>query len=309
MKDISRRKFVQVSSLSSAFLVIGYIPSSEGKGKVISNFTADLEAIDLNQFISIDNEGHTILFNHRPEMGQGTYQSIPMILAEELEVDIDQVEIKQSIADQSLYGSQMVVGSRSIQTEFDKMRKMGASAREMLTLAAAKIWNTEPVNCTASQGSVIHKDGRVLGYGDLIGEASKIAPPGNPLLKNISEFKIIGKSIPRRDIPLKTNGEAKFGIDISVPGMLYASVERSPVFLGKIKGYNKSEVLKVPGVKQVIQTSREVYGRTREGVAVLADSYWASVQGRKKLIVEWDKQGFEKVSDTSIEKDSMKASK
>ena len=309
MKDISRRKFVQVSSLSSAFLVIGFIPNSEGKGKVISNLTSDLTAVDLNQFISIDNKGHIVLFNHRPEMGQGTFQSIPMIIAEELEVDMDQVEIRQSAASRQLFGSQMVVGSRSIQTEFDKMRNMGASAREMLTLAAAKIWDIGPENCHAVNGTIVNNSGQVLTYGELIQEASKITPPTNPKLKTPGEFKIIGKSIARQDIPLKTNGEAKFGIDISVPGMLYASVERSPVFLGKIKGYNEYEVLKVPGVKQVIQTSREVYGRTREGVAVLADSYWASIQGRKKLTVEWDNQDLERVSGTSIEKDSVQASK
>ena len=308
MTDISRREFVKFSSLSGAFLVIGFLPSTEVQGKLVGSLTSDLSDIDLNQFISIDSTGQVTLYNHRPEMGQGTYQSIPMILAEELEVDIDQVEIKQAGANRSLYGSQMVVGSRSIQTEFDKMRRMGASAREMLIEAAAKIWDTDPANCAAYKGVVTNKNGQTLGYGDLIVEAGKLSPPQNPSLKNVDEFTIIGQPIPRQDIPLKTDGTAQFGIDISVPGMLYGSVERSPVFLGKIIDYNESEVLQVPGVKHVFTTSRTVYGRNIEGIAVLADTYWASVQGRKALKVTWDNQNLEMVSDSSIESESMKAS-
>ena len=308
MTGISRRKFVQLSSVSGTFLVLGCIPGTEGKEKIISGLVSDLSDVDLNQFISIDTNGMIILFNHRPEMGQGTFQSIPMILAEELEVDINKVEIRQSIANRELYGSQMVVGSRSIQTEFEKMRIMGASAREMLRLAAAKVWNTNLDDCKASNGKITRTNGQSLSYGELVNEAGKLEPPQDPPLKSPSEFKIIGKPLFRRDIPLKTNGEAKFGIDASVAGMLYASVERSPVFLGKIKDFNESEVLKVPGVKHVIETARSVYGRTRFGVAVLAESYWAALQGRKALVVHWDNQGLEEVSDATIESDSLEAS-
>lgn len=308
MRNIPRRKFIQLSSASGAFLIVGCIPSTEGKEKLISKITSNLPSIDLNQFISIGKDGSIILFNHRPEMGQGTYQSIPMILAEELEVDIDLVEIRQSQASRELYGSQMVVGSRSIQTEFDKMRTMGAAVREMLKRAAANRWEVDVSNCTASNASITGNNGQVLTYGELVEDASKIKVPQNPPLKDPSEFKVIGKPIHRRDIPLKTNGEAQFGIDISVPGMLYASVERSPVFLGKIKSFNESEALKVQGVKQVIATSRTVYGRSRFGVAVLAESYWAAVQGRKVLLIDWDNQNLEEVSDLTIENESLAAS-
>ena len=308
MTGISRRKFVQLSSVSGTFLVLGCIPGTEGKEKIISGLASNLSDVDLNQFISIDTNGMIILFNHRPEMGQGTFQSIPMILAEELEVDINKVEIRQSTANRELYGSQMVVGSRSIQTEFEKMRVMGASAREMLRLAAAKVWKTNLNDCKASNGKITRTNGQALSYGELVNEAGKLEPPQDPPLKSPSEFKIIGKPLFRRDIPLKTNGEAKFGIDASVAGMLYASVERSPVFLGKIKDFNESEVLKVSGVKHVIETARSVYGRTRFGVAVLAESYWAALQGRKALVVHWDNQDLEEVSDATIESDSLKAS-
>ena len=309
METLTRRKFIQLSSATAAFLAIGCMPDAQGNEKVVSALTGDPSKIDLNQFISIGKDGSIVLFNHRPEMGQGTYQSIPMILAEELEVGIDQIEIRQSAASRELYGSQMVVGSRSIQTEFEKLRKMGASARELLKQAASNRWKISIEQCKVTKGTVVNPSGKVLAYAELVEDAGKLTPNDNPPLKKPSEFTIIGTSAPRMDIPLKTNGEAVFGIDISVPGMLHASIERSPVFLGKVKSFNEAEVLKAAGVKHVFKTSREVYGQTREGVAVLADNYWNAVQGRKLLKVVWDTQGLENISGDTILKDSYEASK
>ncbi len=309
METISRRKFIQLSSAAGAFLAIGCMPDAQGNESIMSGLTSDPSKVDLNQFISIGKDGSIVLFNHRPEMGQGTYQSIPMILAEELEVDIAKIEIRQSAASRELYGSQMVVGSRSIQTEFEKLRKMGAAAREMFRQAAANRWNISLDQCQASQGMISNGDGKTLSYGQLVADAANVTPPENPPLKDPADFKVIGKPVPRADIRLKTNGEAKFGIDISVPGMLYATIERSPLFLGKVKGFNEAEVLKVPGVKHVFQTSREVFGNKREGVAVLADNYWNALQGRKALKVQWDTLGLEKVSSESILADAYEAAK
>ncbi|HEY5692253.1 MAG TPA: molybdopterin cofactor-binding domain-containing protein, partial [Cyclobacteriaceae bacterium] len=297
METLTRRKFIQLSTAAGAFLAIGCLPDAQGNDSMISGLTADPGQVDLNQFISIGKDGSIILFNHRPEMGQGTFQSIPMILAEELEVGMDQIEIRQSAASRDLYGSQMVVGSRSIQTEFEKLRKMGAAARELLKQAAANKWKIKIEECKAVKGTVVSSSGETLTYGALVEEAGKLKANDNPPLKKPSDFTIIGTAVPRTDIPLKTNGKAQFGIDISVPGMLYASIERSPQFLGKVKSFNKEEVLKVPGVKHVFTTSREVYGQTREGVAILAGNYWNALQGRNKLKVLWDTQGLEKISD------------
>lgn len=308
MEKISRRKFIQLSSVTGTFLVIGCVPRSD-KNEIVAQLISDLPKVELNQFIAIGTDGSIVLFNHRPEMGQGTFQSIPMILAEELEVDINRVEIRQSEANRELFGSQMVVGSRSIQTEFDKLRKMGATAREMLVQAAAKTWDISTSKYTVKDGKVFNEKGNFLAYGELVEEAGKLDTPPEPSLKDPKDFTVIGTSIPRRDIPLKTNGEAKYGIDISVPGMLHASIERSPVFLGKIKSYNAEEVLKVSGVKHVFQTQRTVYGRTREAIAVLADTYWAATQGRKALKVEWDNQDLEKVSSETIMKDAYNSGK
>ena len=303
---VSRRKFIQLTSMAGSFLAIGYV-SLAGRERLVARSVSDRSGINLNQFILIGTDNSIVLFNHRPEMGQGTYQSVPMILAEELEVDIDKVEIKPSAANSALYGSQMVVGSRSIQSEFEKLRKMGAAAREMLRQAAANTWNTSVEQCRATKGTVVGPSGAVLTYGELVEEAAKLSPPENPPLKSRSAFSIIGKPVHRRDAPPKTNGEAKFGIDITVPGMLYASIERSPLFLGKVKSFNADDVLKMAGVRHVVKTAREVYGQKREGVAVVADTYWYALQGRTALKVEWDTQRLENVSDKTILSDSYEA--
>ena len=301
MKDhkLSRREFIQLTSAASgAVLLVGCIPSSEGKGKV-TNLSLE-SPLSLNQFIMIQENNHVVLFNHRPEMGQGTFESMPMILAEELEVDINTVEIRPSEANEQLYGSQMVVGSRSIQSEFDKLRKMGAAAKWMLIAAAAQKWNVNENECAAKLGAVVHTSGKRLSYGELVADASKLKAPENPRLKEPKDFTIIGKPIRRQDIPLKTNGTAEFGFDVHVPGMKYASIEHSPVWLGKIITFNKEAVLKVPGVTSVEVTKRTVWGRTVEGVGVVAENYWAALQGRKVLNVEWDHQGLEKINSQTI---------
>lgn len=306
---ISRRKFIKLTSASGVFLAVGHLSLASGKGELVSMLASDPSTVGLNQFISIGTDNSIVLFNHRPEMGQGTYQSIPMILAEELEVDIEKVEIRASAANAELYGNQFVVGSRSMQSEFEKLRRMGAAAREVLRQAAAGKWNVGIEECKASNGTVTNSSGEVLTYGALVEIAGKISPPQNPPLKKREDFSIIGKAISRKDIPLKTNGSAKFGIDIVVPGMLYASVQRSPVFIGKIKSFNKDEVLKMPGVRHVLQTSRDVYGTKRDGVAVLADNYWSALQGKNALKVEWDDQGLDQISSDTILADSYEASK
>lgn len=303
--SLSRRKFIEVSSLSSSLLILGCLPSESSEVKV-AKAGPELAGIDLNQFIAISTDGNITLFNHRPEMGQGTFQSIPMILAEELEVDISQVTIKQSPADSKLYGRQMVVGSRSIQTEFDKLRQMGASAREMLRQAAADQWEVSLKDCIAENGQIKGPRGN-LSYGELVERASKLPVPKSPPLKAPSDFKVIGQPIARQDIPLKTNGAAQYGIDIQVPGMLYASIQHCPQFTGSIKSINKEEVLALAGITHVLTTSRHIYGRDIPGVAVVGKDYWSVIQGRRALKVEWALNGEQKVNVASMMKDSLAA--
>ena len=316
MKPISRRKFIQLSSMTGSYLALGYLVEG-GRERLVAQSLSDHSGLNLNQFIIIGTDNRIVLLNHRPEMGQGTYQSIPMILAEELEVDIAKIEIKPSIADSKLYGSQMVVGSRSIQTEFEKLRTMGAAAREMLRQAAANRWSVELKECIAKNGTVVNSSGSKLTYGELVQEAAKLTPPEKPPLKSRDKFSIIGKPVSRKDVPLKTNGEAKFGIDMTVPGMLYASIQHSPQFLGKVKSFNEEEILMMPGVRKVLKTSRSVFGHQVEGVAVVADNYWNASQGTNALKVEWDAsesvgahaQGLETISEVNIWKDYYEASK
>ena len=307
---IARRKFLQLSAMSGACLALGYISYSGREAKIVNVDIGDdsLEA-EVNPYIFIDSKGKITLFNHRPEMGQGTFQAIPMIIAEELEVDIENVSILPSPANREKYGDQMVVGSHSITSNYDLMRKMGASAKEMFIKAAADKWKIPVEQCMAENGMVINRNTKVkFSYGELVAEAKKLTPPEHPALKDPKDFKIIGKPLPRRDIPVKVNGAAKFGIDIQVHGMLYASIERSPVLLGKLISFNDEKAKAVPGVKHVLKTQREVFGQVREGVAVIADNYWAAEQGRKMLEVKWDNGDLQSWSTQKIKEDYVNAS-
>jgi isoquinoline 1-oxidoreductase subunit beta len=306
---IPRRKFLKISALSGTCLALGYV-SIFGKEPKIVNLDLENEGTEteLNPYIFIDTDGKITLFSHRPEMGQGTFEAIPMIIAEELEVDLAKINIVPSPADRSKYGDQMVVGSRSIHSNYDLMRKVGSSAKEMLITAAAAKWNIGTGKCYAENAMVINQGtGARLNYGELVSDARKLKAPENPVLKDPKNFKIIGKSLPRRDIPSKLNGEAKFGIDIEVPGMLYASIERSPVIAGKIISFNEEKAKALKGVKYVLQTQREVFGQVRAGVAVIADNYWAALQGRKLLDVKWDNGDLETWSTQKIKENYANA--
>ncbi len=307
---IPRRTFLRLSALSGASLfAIGFLHSNGKEPEIVNLSGEDSLGTRMNAYIFIDNLGVITIFNHRPEMGQGTFESIPMIIAEELEVEINKVNIMASPANRSLYGNQMVVGSQSIRSNYELMRKIGASAKETLITAAANRWNVAPEECYARNATVIHrKSGRIVKYGELAEDASKMSPPQNPKLKDPKDFTIIGSSPARKDIPSKINGQALFGIDCKVKGMLYASIERSPVFLGKLIGFDDSKTKEVKGVKFVLKTQRNVWGHMREGVAVVADSYWAAEQGRKALKVQWDNGDLESWSSQKIKEDYKIAS-
>lgn len=302
MATHTRREFIRLGSLSAgSVLALGFLPASGNEIEIINLGSGTLPGTQLNAYIFIDGSGKITIYSHRPEMGQGTFQSMPMIIAEELEADIKNITIAASPADRSKYGDQNVSGSRSTQSQFTPMRKVGAAAKAMLIQAAAAKWQSDVQDCYAENAFVIHRpSGKKSSYGDLVEDASKLSPPQNPALKSPKDFKIIGQSLPRQDIPSKTNGSAKYGIDFSVPGMLYASVERSPVFLGKVVSFNDAKAKAIPGVKHVFKTQRNVWGHTREGVAVLANSYWAAEKGRKALEIAWDNGDLESWSTQKI---------
>ncbi|MBA4055728.1 MAG: xanthine dehydrogenase, partial [Marivirga sp.] len=221
-QNISRRNFIKLSGMTGAALTLGfYLPATGKEASVLKLETADNLGIELNAWISIDTSGKVTIINHRSEMGQGSFQSVPQIIAEELEVDLDQVNIVFAQGSQTKYGSQITGGSSTIRGSYKRLLNLSASAREMLLEAAAKKWGVNKSDCYAEKGQAIHKPtGRKLGYGELVEEASKLEPPTDVALKQPKDYKVIRKSMPRQDTPLKTNGKAIFGMDKKLPGML-----------------------------------------------------------------------------------------
>jgi isoquinoline 1-oxidoreductase beta subunit len=294
-KNLSRRNFIRLSGISGAALALGYyIPAAGKEAEILNKITAENRGIELNAWISIDTSGKVTIINHRAEMGQGSFQAVPQIIAEELEVDLDDVNIIFAEGNSSKYGSQVTGGSSTVRGSYKKLLHLSASAREMLIQAAAKKWSVGPATCFAEKGQVIQRDsGKKFGYGELVAEASKMEAPEAVPLKSIREYKILRKPLPRQDIPLKVNGKAVFGMDKKLTGMLYAVVERNPRFLGKVKSFDDSETKLVPGVKHVIKVQMNVFAHKREGVAVVADNIWSAMQGRKALKVVWDDSGFD----------------
>ena len=296
--NVSRRSFIRQTSLGGLALTIGiYLPGCDGKKAGVVNVSQGndtVEGIELMSWISVDQSGKVTIMNHRSEMGQGTSQAIPQMIAEELEVTLDRVVIRSAPANPKKFGPQPQEGSFSVRGWYKQLLLAGATAREMLVTAAAAQWKVPVPECYAKAGEVIHRPtGKKLGYGALVSEAAKLAPPKNAVLKSRKDYTIIGKPMPRLDIPLKTNGSAIFGIDKKLPGMLYAMVVRSPRFRGKVKSFDGSAAMAIGGVKRVFKVQRPVFGMLYEGVAVVADTLWGAMQGRKVLKVEWNDEGFE----------------
>jgi isoquinoline 1-oxidoreductase beta subunit len=295
--EISRRNFIRLSGISGVALTLGICLPSVGKSSVeIVNTTKAHNSLsaELMSWISIDTLGKVTIMSHRSEMGQGTYQVIPQMIAEELEVNLDHVSIQFASANPKKFGPQPQEGSFSVRGWYKQLLQVGATAREMLIGTAAKRWGVLASECYAENAEVIHlPSGKRIGYGMLVEEASKLTPPPDVNLKNRVAYKFIGKSMPRQDIPLKTNGTAIFGMDKKLPGMLYAVVERSPRFRGKVKSFDDTATKAIFGVKHVFVVQRPVFAGLYEGVAVVADSLWTAMEGRKVLQVEWNDEGFD----------------
>ncbi|TDQ08705.1 xanthine dehydrogenase family protein molybdopterin-binding subunit [Pedobacter metabolipauper] len=295
--EVSRRNFLRVAGLAGTALCLGfYFPSSAEEATIINtNGAADAD-IEMNPWIYIHTNGKVTLFNHRAEMGQGSYQSVPQIIAEELEVDLKDI-IVASAQGNKKYGNQVTGGSSTIRSGYKNLLKLSATARVMLITVAATKWGVPAGDCYAESGHVIHKiTNKKFHYGELVEEAAKLPAPKDVVLKKTSEYKLIRKPLKRLDTPMKTNGTAIFGLDKKLPGMLYAAVERNPRLRGTVKSFDDSAALKVPGVKRVFKVKMLVFKTYREGVAVVATSTWAALQGKKALKVEWDDTGFEHIS-------------
>jgi isoquinoline 1-oxidoreductase beta subunit len=260
--------------------------------------TVRSEQATLNSWVRIARDGTVTVIVGQSEMGQGIMTAIPMIIADELEAEWSKVRIEQAPADPAFGdpgrgGEQSTNGSRSIRNMFTLWRRAGAAAREMLVVAAAKEWGVPLEECVAEQSVVTHRpSGRKLTYGELADKAAALPVPKEPKLKSPEQFRFIGKAVARLDTPEKVTGRGIYGIDVKVPGMLIATVQRCPVFGGKVASYDATKAKTVKGVRQVVQIS--------SGVAVVADSYWAAKKGREALNITWDEGPNAQLSSAEI---------
>ena len=291
---LSRRTLLKGGLAVGTGLVVGFrlLPAG-GKAAL-----AQSGAFAPNQWISIDRDGLVTIINSVVEMGQGSITTMPAIVADELDTDLGKVKVVQAPANPKLYanpvtGTQSYGGSRGVRDHLEMLRKAGAAAREMLKEAGAEEWGVPVSEVDTDLDTVIHKpSGRRLAYSALVDKAAKLPVPQNPPLKTPDRYRYMGKVMHRRDTPLKVNGSATFGMDVVVPGMLIASIERCPVFGGKVKSFDATATKRIKGVKNVVQVTN--------GVAVVADSFWTAVRGRQTLKVVWDEGSEASVSSASI---------
>ena len=269
-----RRRFLKVSLLAGGSLLLT-VPLTRG--------AAAAGDARLNAYVRIGADGLVTLIMPKVEMGQGTYTSLPMLLAEELEIGLDQIRTEAAPPDPKVYGvegDQSTGGSTSIRDCWVPLRTAGAAARTMLIHAAAQAWKVPVAACHAERGEVVHvESGRRLGYGALAARAARVPPPAKVVLKDAKDFKLIGHSTPRLDTPAKIDGSALFGIDVRLPAMRYAALALSPVEGGSVIGLDAAAARAVPGVRQIV--------RENDLVAVVADDTYTALKGLEALKVRW----------------------
>ncbi|UTP40269.1 xanthine dehydrogenase family protein molybdopterin-binding subunit [Phenylobacterium sp. LH3H17] len=283
LPSASRREVLRTSVAAGGGLLLGF--SMAGKG------AAQTATAKLNTYVSIAPDGAVSIMAKNPEIGQGIKTSLPMIIAEELDVDWSQVKSVQAPSDPALYGRQFAGGSAATPLHWDELRRVGAAGRAMLVAAAAQGWGVPAADCTTASGVVHHKaSGRKATYGSLAAKAATLPAPDlkTLILKDPKDYKIIGRSIAQVDTPAIVTGKPLFGIDVVVPGMLFATFEKAPVFGAKVASANLEAAKAVKGVRHafVVEGGTALDGLL-PGVAVVADSWWAARKGRDKLDIKW----------------------
>jgi isoquinoline 1-oxidoreductase subunit beta len=249
-------------------------------------------AVTLNDYVRISSDGLVTIMSKNPEIGQGIKTMLPMLIAEELDVEWRNVRIEQALSDPARYGRQVAGGSRATPLHWEPLRRIGAAGRQMLVSAAAQTWAVPAAECTTNSGSVMHMPTRrSLSYGALAAKAATLPAPDVNLvpLKDPRDFKIIGTSHPGVDSPLVVEGKPLFGIDVSVPGMLHAVFVKSPVFGGAVTSANVDAIKSLPGIRDAfVIRGGQVFDGLTGGVAIVATNWWAANQARGKLDVKWD---------------------
>ncbi|WP_413673638.1 molybdopterin cofactor-binding domain-containing protein [Massilia cellulosiltytica] len=281
-------------------------PSEKAVGQASTAMTNEQPGLAHDAFIRIDREGIVTLIIHKVEMGQGTFTSLPQLLAEELGADLSKVKLEQAPANNSLYadallGGQVTGGSTSIRATYKPLREAGAKVRTVLVQAAAKNWNVEPGDLKVVGGTIRHDaSNRQVHFGEVAEAASKLSFPAEVKLKDPAQFTLVGKAIKRLDSPAKVNGSAQFGIDARLPNMGIAAVAASPVLGGKVAAVDEQKAMAVKGVRQVL--------RIEGAVAVVADHFWAAKQGLLAAAPRFDDGPNANVSTAGIVADMMKVS-
>ncbi len=279
--ETSRRDFLKTSSLVTGGLLMGVaLPGSKIEAMAAGTVHTP------NAWVHIADDNTITLISARSEMGQGVYTSMPMLIAEELNVDIRKIKVSIAPPNAKLYGNpllggpQLTGGSTSVRDGWEKLRVAGAQVREMLISAAATRWNVDRSELKAENGMVLGPKGKKATYGQLAAAASKLPVPEKVAIKDPDNFRIVGKATKRLDTPAKVNGTARFGIDVKLPGMVYAALEQCPVIGGSVKSYDASKAKSMPGVIAVVEIP--------DGVAVVADSWWRANKARKTLEIQWN---------------------
>ncbi|ASU40765.1 aldehyde oxidase [Herbaspirillum sp. meg3] len=287
----TRRDFLKVTAVVGGGLTLGVsLPGAIIEAQAAGTLHTP------NAWVHIADDNTITLISARSEMGQGVYTSMPMLIAEELSVDIRKVKVEIApvgeVYTNTLLGGQLTGGSTSVREGWEKLRIAGAQVRTMLISAAAEKWQVSADKLHVSDGKVIGPGGRKATYGELADAASKLPVPKDVVLKDPKDFKIIGKATKRLDTPTKVNGKAVYGIDVKLPGMVYASLEQCPVIGGKVTSFDASKAKAMPGVIDVVQI--------RDGVAVVADSYWHAKKAREALTITWDEGPVAKIDNASM---------
>ena len=287
----SRRSFLKTSAAVTGGLMLGFnLPGTPGEAMAAGTVYTP------NAWVHIADNNIITLLSARSEMGQGVYTSMPMLIAEELHVEVSQIKVAAAppgeVYVNALLGAQITGGSTSVRDGWEKLRIAGAQVREMLLTAAAARWGVDKDALKADKGVVTGPKGLKATYGELAEAAARMPVPEAPKLKDPKDFKIVGKRTKRVDTPAKVNGTAEFGIDVKLPGMVYASLAQCPVIGGKVKSFDAAKAKASPGVIAVVQIS--------DGVAVVANSWWQAKKARDLLSIQWDEGAGAALSDASV---------